>query len=883
MRTALVSVTGFAVAAALAFLAGAWIRDPATPPAQLPPLEATEQVVIPVVVDPDADLAAIAIEAADQEVASREIASDLEIPVAGDRDLGAAGVAGSRSPADPETGEPGEPAIVDPADWPPSDTPPAADVAIDECADGGDDCPEGVGGTILLEIRAMPPLEGVATFNPPESSRLPYAWSPECPPMDVPGGSAYFAFVTSRPAVIEFRYRAYPWARGSYFAEGELEFVTPDAAEGPWNDWIADDTAPSDDPRSWITHCILIPDLPASADYVAFISYRDKYDPAVTASNWRRPVPFEVADDRGFVPGAQRRPTFLLGYGIDDLRVGLTRAQHQTVEVVALPGGAPGDCNTGGDEGSLIYDDDAIRGRVISEQQISEELLTDPTYPYFPDHDMSVVLRAGLQEGTDYLVCIYWLGAGPTFDSRVVEIAEEALVSTPEAYRPRFRFHGVTELFGEIDAARVGVWPCGLSEEMPLGAIVAGADRMLPEPETLCTAEEDLTRLDQRGIQVSASVHDSFEDRWLGDSRLIRSDLECGGPCRIRMPEMALIPLPEVPTERRLCGTGFGDGCDGEVPMRSAGFAVMEIQYIDVPGNGLARWSIGEAAEFEDSPLPPEGETPLLDPQVTYVLPSHPTGGAAADVTVVADRPVTLSASIASGPDCGLGDTTVYVGDTLATTHVFRIAPLCLGNNYELEVVAFDEGGAQGTIVDRLAGQVGSIDRMVVPPVWAYLDISVTIPSPDSDHLHSIRVRPVTLSLPTVDPPFGTRLGWAWPLEDRIAASAEGWQMYGVDGQANACGQPDAGPLTVNGSNLSWGTLLSQDQIQFRLEIDVHENHEASAVYSECAVMDVEVSHVLQATLTLEDLFAGVTITSDDGAILTISVHSWRRELVGGI
>jgi hypothetical protein len=880
-RTWIAAAAGFVVTGALAFLGGRAVHQPEQPPAELPPLEATRQVVVPIPVDPDSDFAALAIELSAQEIDSREIASDLEVTLDPGEpgEQGSAPVGGSRPAAHPETGEPGEPVLVDPADWPPSDTPPASDAALDECADGGEGCPEGVGGTILLAIREIPPLAGIASFNPPETRSSPYGWSPECPPMGVPGGSAYFGFATSRPAVIEFRYRAYPWSRGAYLAEGELEFVTPDDAEGPWNDWIADEAAPSDDPRSWITHCILIPDLPPASDYVTFVTYRDKYDGSVTAFNWQRPVPFEVADSRGFVPGEQRRPTFLLGFGIDDLRVGVTRTPEQRVEAVALPRGEPGDCNTGGDEGSIILGD-GIRGRVMSETEIPREELTDPTYPFFPDHSVSTVLRVGLQEGTDYLLCLYWLGPGTSFDAAVVEIAEEVAVSTPEAYRPRFRFHGVTELFGEIDAVRVGIWPCGVTE-FSLGPIRLGESQMFPEPVTMCTAEEDLTRLD-RGIEIGAHIHDSFEDRWVSGGRFVRTNLECDGPCRLRLPEMALVPLPEVPTERRLCGSGFGGGCDGEVPMRSAGFAVIEIQYIDVPGNGLARWSIGEAAEFEDTPTQPEGETPRLDPQVSYELISHPISGAAADITVVADRPVTLSASIIEGPDCGLGAPSEYSSETLATTHTFRIAPLCLGNAYELEVVAFDGAGAQGTVVMRALGELGPIRPMVVPPLWTFLDITVTIPSPDADHLHTVYVRPVSVAVPTVVPPYGTRLGWSWPLEDRAVAERNGWQMFGLGGQANACGQPDARPLTVNGSNLSWGALLPQDQITLRLEIDVHQNRPESSVSTECAVADLEVAHVLQATLTLAQLFEGITITSEGGAVFDISARSYRRELVGG-
>lgn len=903
LRSVLLGTLSFVAAAAIAFAVGRAFHGEDTPSAALPALEAPEPVVTPIVID-DRDVATMVMEQAEQNLFSRQLASDFEVVLdPGEPGSSAsAGVSGTRLPDDPDSpggGAPGpsesagtagtpvpgdadspgggDPVFIDAADGPPSDSPPATEVALDECADGGDGCPDGVGGTILLAIRDLPPLAGVAVFNP--AATRTFGWEPVCPAVDVPGGSAYFGFSTSRPVSIRFEYRAYPRVGGAYLAEGVLDFYTAPEDEGPWNDWIADDTAPADDPRSWINHCVLIPDLPPSAEYYAFISYFDRSDSTVSAANWQRPVPFEVADDRGFVPGEQRRPTFLLGYGIDDLRIGATRTPEQLLEAVALEGAAPGSCNTGGDEASVIGSAGAIRSRVLVTNEIPATELTDPTYPFLPEHSISTVLQLGLVEGTDYLVCLYWLGPGSTFDARVVEIAEEVPVSTPEAYRPRIKFHGVSELFGSLDRASVSIWPCG-SVGMDVDPRHGGGSQLLPEPIVMCTAEMGLTELD-RGIRVVSSIHETFDDVVLNSGRFIRTDLECHvTPCLLKLDEMALVPLPEVPTERRLCGSGFGGGCSGEVPRRISGYAVVEIEYINVPGNGLTRWSIGEAGEFVDTPPPPVGDTPLLDVQTNISLASHPINGANVEVTVVADRPVTMAAALIGAIDCGLPLPGSYSGETLATTHTFALNQLCLGNEYQIEVIAFDASGAQGTIVERLAGEVGSTTRLVVPPVWMRLDISVTVPPPDGDHWHTAYVRPVTVGVPTVVPAYGAGLDWSWPVDARAAAAAAGWQMFGLHGQANACGRPDARPFVVSAE--SRGALLSQDQITITAVVDIHRNHPASPVYSECAVAALETSHLMQATVSVSDLFEGVTITSDGGAVFSIRAVTFRPELYGG-
>jgi hypothetical protein len=128
---------------------------------------------------------------------------------------------------------------------------------------------------------------------------------------------------------------------------------------------------------------------------------------------------------------------------------------------------------------------------------------------------------------------------------------------------------------------------------------------------------------------------------------------------------------------------------------------------------------------------------------------------------------------------------------------------------------------------------------------------------------------------------YAAHLPWEWPVEDRNAAAHQGWDLWGLEGRASACGEPGAGPLTVHSRRRA--ALVSQTDITFTLVVDVLKNPpRGGVVVGDCARGDVETSHVMQATVTLEELFAGITITSEHGASVSIRVVDWRRGLVGG-
>ena len=861
LRLILMAAGGFAVAVVLATLTTRSLADTGEiPVAVLPAVTAeADPVVVPIAVDGD-----FAAAAADYAAAAAETGQ----ATAGE---GGSGSGGAAAVTDFEgDGDEGS-AAGDPAAFgPPGATPPAGERAADLCADGGSDCPDGIGGTILLAIRAVPPLAGTATFAPDLPGGAAYIWSPECPPADPTSGVPVLGVSTNRPATISVRYLAGRWVGGGYEVDGTVEVTTPDAAEGPWNTWLADDTAADDDPRSWIHQCIALPsDLPPRTDYKAQIEYRDKYDPAITVRERYFPLPFTVLGPGGVVPGTQRRPTFLLGYGIDDLRIGVTRTPDQTVEAVAIAGGEPGVCDTGGDDRSVIDRPDAITGRVISDQPIAPEVLADPGYLWLPEYTESTVLRIGLQEGTDYRVCLYWVGSGPSFDRRVIDVAEEVVVGTPEAYRPQLFLHDLANVDGDIDQVSVRAPGCE-TQIVPLATDRTGSPDMAGGERELCTLETDLTEYD-RGIRLTTAVR-HVDGTFASNRPFVRTDLECDGPCLIRFDELALVPLPPVP---------------GDEGSRSAGDAIVRIVYRDVPGNGLARWSIAEAAEFEDTP-PALPEIPQLDVDVSYVLAGSspdPALGARAMVTVTADRPVTLTAAI--------GDTTP-AGDAacrfrryptadsaeLAMVHTVTLGRLCLGSEYQLTVSAVDDAGTPAVIVDRFGVYPGTIP-ISVPPVWAVFDITGSYTAPAEGRF--LTIGPIRVLPRTVEPPYGTDMGWILRPGTRTGNQAIGWVPYSTYDSVSACapGVAASGPLLADAS-VRPGSLLGQEEILLRIEVIAQSLHPVGGIYGECARDELLETITLQATTTLADLRAGVTLSDDSGrVVITLQVVSWRSELIG--
>ncbi len=904
----------FIAAAALAFWVGSAIAgdDPA-PPAALPAFEEPIPVIVPIPFEGDPVIAAATL--AEQVSASRAIASEIGvtlepanpsgIKVQTITGTGDAGIPTETSTDDETTDTTSVPAADSdgsPAP-PPAGTPPAEERVIDSCIEGGEGCPEGISGTILA-IHALPPLSGVPEFRPAAPGSGYSYRAPECPPQELEEGAAYFGVSTTRPAIIAMEYRSDDWAygRGYTVPWTTFETTTPDGAEVAWNEWWADESATETDRRAWIQHCFTLEDLPAGARYIARFTYTDKYDPSIVTTGFAR-VRFSVPGRGALLPGAQRRPTTVLPLGLDQLFVGMTREPDQDIAVAAREGTDPAMCNVAGDTRSIYSGAGTVRAVVTSDDPIDRDVLDDPAYPYFVRHSQSVVTRLDLQEGTNYVVCVYWLAEGPAFDPRVVEIAESIPVSTPEAYRPTIVLHGLTNLIGDVGLVQVRIPGCGthdfnLAEPSatvrgrPLSHDRAGILQTTAPAIEMCTLTHGLTEIDRRGIRVDTLVVVTGATTSESSGAYIRTDLECRtATCLIRFPEMALVALPRIPVDESDCGSGFGVGClsDG---MRTAGDVIIEIQFDATAGTGISSWDIGGAAEFDDTP-PPLAENPQIAfEKAIDLIERHPRNGAQATITVLADRPVTLSVSLADTSDtCSLGNPDGYDSTTLSATHSFTLGPLCLGLVYQFAVSATDESGRSATIVGESSLVPEGLVELSVPLVAVTTELTATITVPTNDRLHTVTVRPVRARTDDarIGGTFVRSLYWTWPESDRTAARIAGWELFGVDGEATACGSAGARPLEVFGRRAVGGGIsrsnlyVNQDGTEITVLVDIYQNQLIRrAVFGECVPGDLIEGVELTAAVSVDDLLAGVTLSSESGSVVfTITATGFRSELGG--
>ncbi|MEZ5175143.1 MAG: hypothetical protein R2823_02940 [Acidimicrobiia bacterium] len=933
--TVAATLVSMIAAGALAFwIATTLTSETALPPAALPEFGEYELVVVPTPVFGDHPWEA-GLELAAIDDASRTAASELGVvleqgdmvaqPVvpAHDGSPGSAS-AGSGTPPDPtDPAAPGDPAggPVDEPDGggipmhPPGDTDPADTHMEDGCAEDPTpaSCPEGVGGTVLA-IRSLPDLVGLGVFQPSPPGAAPYNGYPECPPVSPTAGTVQLGITTNRPATTRVEYHPTSphllppppdgltsW--GAFHPDlpiESFEVMTPTAAEAPWVAWVEDEAAGYDDPRYWIHHCRQISDL-APGDYIARFIFTDKYDPTIVYT--RSPMRFRVPDADGAVRVLRRRPVSLVGYGIDRLYVAATRKPDQVLQVAAYERDGTESCDTGGDPASLrLREEGRLDGRLIADDEIPRDVLTDPEYPYFREHSRSVLTQMHLTEGTDYLVCVYWLSVGgPSFEPVAVEEAEAAYVSTPEAYRPTIRLHGFVNLFGEVEGAQAAMWDLDCSGHYMAFEGRFESERRLDPSVVLCERSTQLTDWNLNGIPISTIANEVSRGSLERRNRL-RVNLSCvTAPCPARSSEIALVPLPDVPTVRRLCGSGWGSGCDDEIPMRSAGNALIEISFDATPGNGATRWSIGNTEGFTDTP-PPVPEDPRIDASSTASVVRDGTTGAPAsaklDVTVRADRPVTLSMDIVSdaegGDACFVGLPSSYRADEPATTHSFTFHDLCLFESYRIVVNGADAAGRPTRLLDPATRDwtTNTFDALT-PALRLEMVGTLEVTPPSDGFWHHLRMSPLSITpdLAGTDAPRrflfpgSTEVDWLRLPGVQSEVGASGWSVFSraCGGVSWACGLPSAGPLSITNADDGIRPGIHVPYVGSTMNdvaIVVDINRGGAPDFGDpdipcsagASIKQVE----LRGTVSLQDLFAGVELTSESGSVrVTLRAIRW--------
>jgi hypothetical protein len=751
----------------------------------------------------------------------------------------------------------------------------AADRAVDGCAAGEPpaDCPDGVAGTILA-IRSLPPLAAILKPDPFAPGTAPFNFWPECPVVEPSLGRVSVGAATNRPSDVTITWWAYsPYRSRPVDGLATASVSSGAAQEAAWTAWAGDESAGYDDPRYWIDHCFVLEGL----DPGTYAIETAVVDRLASGDLYRtHPVQFfTVPDEHGEVPVQRRRPTVLVPYGLERVFVGVTRQPEHRVVVRAFEYTRGASCDTGGDPASVVRPaPGVIDGVLTAESEIPRERLTAPEYPYLPTHSRDTAFVLDLEVGTDYLVCLYWVVG----EGLAIDLVEGIRVTTPDAYRPIVRLEGLTELFvrGTPVSIRVNAPGCGgATVDLASVAVTDGRTEGLRIP--LCAFPSGVSTVDARhGFAVTSSL--TFDGRPYERRVFVRTGrLACTtAPCLLRLDDVVLVPLPEVATERRLCGSGWGSGCSGEVPTRTAGYAALRIVYDRGRSAGNSTWMVGTPDEFRDT-VP---ETPRLSATVSFE--SGVRFGRSALVEVRSDRPVSLAVSTidrgeASGVSaCATGDGPVdYVSDMPSTRHAFRLSGLCAGHPYALVFSGEDSDGNEAVVVARAFTWTGlpatptllheptTILGFFAPSAYLVLETSVQVIVPDEPVRFTVVIDGGLVRAPTLE---AIGAGSGGYLLDRpvVLESYDDWTH--LSGGA-ACSGPMPGPFRVTGRGYA---IVAQRDTEIAIGVSVYRNRpRGGGIVGDCVRGDVVASYLLRAAgLSVDDLFRGVTLTSDDGRVV---------------
>lgn len=407
-----------------------------------------------------------------------------------------------------------------------------------------------------------------------------------------------------------------------------------------------------------------------------------------------------------------RPPTGLTAHGIDWLFVRTFRrssvAERVKVEAVewADPdAGTPPACDP----------DDEVGISPPLPRTTIEVDTSGADWPYDPDFDTLEVFGLGLSEGTQYVVCTYWIDS--TGVASVVSYWEQRMVTTAAARRmtvtvPGFETvnngpHGDPVAEPQLIHLNTG---CGREiYEWP------GVGRFVTDQadDVLCQLDGVSSVVQNGGIPVTIVLEyeDSsanpvvYASHWLS---IDRADVLCRTACVESVVQG--FPMPEVEHDLIV------PGGRGAIPpsFYLAGSLVLLVEF-DEPSGAHHGWHLGDEEGFDTSDAIVE-RPPLL----TRVSKIHPLGrpepvgdggmGLTTLFTIENAVPVSIDVELLDagnptpdGQPCMPGGAPVpaFTSSAPATRHVFVFEGLCFGEIYQLQISAIDEAGVAYDVRDR--------------------------------------------------------------------------------------------------------------------------------------------------------------------------------------
>jgi len=559
---------------------------------------------------------------------------------------------------------------------------------LDLCADdaGLPGCPFGVGGTVLAPLDGHPDTLG--------DFRLGSALRPASGPgsvCDTPeeGGRPFFVWA-NHPATFEIRY--YPSGQPAAWNEvivsntdpdnPEFERFTSDAVEGrlatsPWPRECFTLLAGGDRATHFTVEVNATSFFGGTASEIYTVDITEGSRPPVLL------VPFRDRDDisvQALIPVKR----FIQGPSISFV--------NQSEATTCA------DAEADGHFGEILPD---AAGGHIFYGLTEPHPEPGPWWEYDPAYDATTTINVlGLQQGTTYLVCIWWFeSASRSFDDSAIVDREMRWVTTPSTDTAIIWAHSVENTSSgtiEADSYTVG-FSCGSSLPpitIPSGDMALGAE--------LPTDGAALCDYAGRPIQIP-TVGFFVTPRGFRHDFAIALDTSSPGS------------VQRFPVDLSTVGLSFDE------PGPTLTLHAMVIEGSDL---GSDRWRLGVGEVFEPPPAVPE-ELPDEIQIDIFASGVESAGQHGIRVTAAFDRPVQLRAFLErdirrESEPCLTGprpsfDSDVFYPGGFEQVHSFTLDGLCLRTRYWVWLQVWDEAGNSAIFADTAI-------HLVLPPGTRYFN-----------------------------------------------------------------------------------------------------------------------------------------------------------------
>lgn len=688
----------------------------------------------------------------------------------------------------------------------------------DPCAptdgDDPDGCPDGIRGATFSLVS---PDRLFASFqaNPAPERTNPYQLA-FCPALEVADDALRYGIVTNAPGEIEFRY----WPRGQESQARTVHLASTPEQRSDWQAHLAAEEAFEGD-WTLVQHCGVLEGLERYVAYDSEIVVHDILDRTFTSPPRS---PFGLPDDRT-VP-----PFTVEAIGPNAILASVPHRSDESARfnVQVLDAGDADDCSATDDRLPLVDDSRTAQTVTVSDDYLAEQ-------GYLPSYTERTSIGVYVPSGSTVLVCAgLFRDNRPGWEWHEAQYRYSMVIQTPNTPRPIVTVTDVdldpayraatTQVFaqwnGTGDHVRCGLW----SHSTPR---VCGDD------------PHDITRGDL-WVTTIASFGETRPGE-LGTSSSVvlpLGSLECAGS-RCATPETvwyeAPVKLQEHPGEQ--CGTGMVGPC----PATVIGTAHIRVDWT-MPTRGGADWVFEPAqsgrVEHELDPLP------QMDFLATPTFPESPDlRSAIVQFPLRVDRPVDYTARLLG--ECERPNAQFEVSGHVAASVTVAFTGACRGEPYRVEVTLTDATGAT-SVFGGPDGAAWPDSWIVVPGLTYNVVLGQRLALPESVDQVKVRQFRVTVDDQRIEPTL--------PPNDCIYGNSFHTTPSAVLESARI-GEIVTVDVTVQLAE-AWGGIDGSRSRAF-----------CDAGYDSTAPV-----YHLQHDVTLDELFAGVTISAPDDAPYLVDV-----------